>query len=87
MPKKKRAAVVKTVGLIDIRLRLLPDDEMEVVKAAAANRGLGFNMFVRLVSVGTAKRVLAEASPEDLIGRHLDPAFVMGRNSLESALD
>ena len=88
MQLKKRAAKKPSSAFLDYRMRFRPE-EIEIIKEAAANRGLGFNMFVRLVSVGTAKRVLKEAPREELVGRYLDADSVRnpGRQPLESALE
>jgi uncharacterized protein (DUF1778 family) len=85
MPPRKTAAVKKP-RFIDIRIRFKPEDR-DAIAAAAAKRGLGFNTFVRLVSAGTAKLVLEEGPPEDLIAPYLDADSVMGRLPHLPAMD
>lgn len=76
MPRKKLQP--KPAGFVGVRLRFTAA-ELNVIRTAAANRGLGFNTFVRLVSAGVAKRILAETPPEELVGRFLDPDSVLLR--------
>jgi hypothetical protein len=76
MQTRKRAPAEKP-RFLDIRLRVLPG-ELDVVKAAAAHRGLAFNTFMRLVSVGTARLVL-QVPAEELVGKFLSPDMVLKR--------
>lgn len=60
----------------DVRIRFGLSD-VEQIRAAAANRGLGFNAFVRHVSAGTARLVLEGCPAERLVGQFLDPESVL----------
>jgi uncharacterized protein (DUF1778 family) len=70
MPSKKPVAVKKP-RYVDIRIRFKAEDR-DAIAAAAAKRGLGFNLFVRLVSAGTAKLILDSAPVEELIAPFID---------------
>jgi hypothetical protein len=87
MSPKIPQAAAREPKFIDVRVRFHPD-ELRQIKAAAANRGLGFNTFVRLVCAGTAVRVLSEAPAEGLVGKYLDLNCVLnrGRQPEETAL-
>jgi uncharacterized protein (DUF1778 family) len=77
MPTKKTAAAKKP-RYVDIRIRFTAENR-DVIAAAAARRGLGFNLFVRLVSAGIAEQVLKKASAEELLEPFLDVDSVMSR--------
>jgi uncharacterized protein (DUF1778 family) len=77
MPTKKPAPAKKP-RYVDIRIRFTAENR-DVIAAAAAKRGLGFNLFVRLVSAGIAEQVLKKASAEELLEPFLDADSVMSR--------
>jgi len=56
----------------DVRIRFESAEQVELIKAAAARRGLGFNAFVRLICAGAAKHVMRDP-PEDVLGRYVEP--------------
>lgn len=77
MPTKKTVAAKKP-KYVDIRIRFTAENR-DVIAAAAAKRGLGFNLFVRLVSAGIAQQVMDKASAEELLEPFLDADSVMSR--------
>lgn len=84
--QSKKAASPKPTKYVHVAVRFTPD-ELKLIKEAAANRGLGFNLYLRLVCAGTSKLVLRKAPREELVGRFLDADSVLrpGRQPSESA--
>jgi uncharacterized protein (DUF1778 family) len=84
--QSKKAAVAKKPRFVDIRIRFTAENR-DVIAAAAARRGLGFNTFVRLVAAGVAEKILKEAPIEELVAPYLDADVVMGRLPRLPAMD
>ena len=59
---------------VSTRLRLKDQDELLLIKSAAERRGMGYNEFMRLITVGASKRVLA-APPEAILGQFAESAI------------
>jgi uncharacterized protein (DUF1778 family) len=85
MPAKKPVAAKKP-RYVDYRIRFKAE-ERDAIAAAAAKRGLGFNLFVRLVSAGTAELILDSAPAEELLAPFLDADSVINRLPRLPAMD
>jgi hypothetical protein len=76
MPQPGRKIVEKPAEsrTVCVRIHFDSPEQVELIKWAAARRGIGFNAFVRWICIGAAKKIMA-APPEDLIGRFVEAAI------------
>jgi hypothetical protein len=59
---------------VTIRLQYENLEEVDLIKEAAARRGIGFGLFQRMICLGAAKHVLA-APAEPVLGQYSKSAL------------